>query len=58
VMSMTDELRESVLSGATALELKRAAINGGMVTLRQAGLVHVSRGLTTIEEVLRVTMSD
>ena len=58
VMPMTDALREQVLSGATALDLKRAAIQGGMSSLRQSGLVHVARGTTTIEEVLRVTMAD
>ncbi len=55
---MTDELREAVLSGATAIELKRTAIQTGMMTLRQSGLINVARGTTTIEEVLRVTMAD
>ncbi|MFN8544315.1 MAG: type IV-A pilus assembly ATPase PilB [Candidatus Binatia bacterium] len=58
VMPMGDALREQVLAGATAMDLKRAAIQIGMKTLRQSGLVHVARGTTTIEEVLRVTMSD
>ncbi len=58
VMPMTDGIREQVLSGATALDLKRAAIAEGMKTLRQSGLIHVARGSTTIEEVLRVTMAD
>jgi type IV pilus assembly protein PilB len=58
VMPLTDELREQILAGATALDLKRAAIQGGMKTLRQSGLTKVSEGLTTIEEILRVTMPD
>jgi type IV pilus assembly protein PilB len=58
VMPITDELRESILAGATALELKRTAIQGGMKTLRQSGLSKVAEGVTTLEEVLRVTMSD
>jgi type IV pilus assembly protein PilB len=58
VMPMSDGLREAVLSGATALDLKRTAVQTGMVSLRQAGLIHVARGTTTIEEVLRVTMAD
>jgi type IV pilus assembly protein PilB len=58
VMPMTDAVREQILAGATALDIKRTAIQGGMTTLRQSGLIHVARGTTTIEEVLRVTMSD
>jgi len=58
VMPMWDELREHVLSGATALDLKRAAVQLGMCSLRQSGLVHAARGTTTIEEVLRVTLAD
>ena len=58
VMPMTDEVREQVLAGATALDIKKTAIQGGMKTLRQSGLTKVAEGLTTLEEVLRVTMSD
>jgi type IV pilus assembly protein PilB len=58
VMPMSDEVREQVLAGATALDIKRTAIQTGMKTLRQSGLTKVAEGLTTVEEVLRVTMSD
>jgi type IV pilus assembly protein PilB len=58
VMPLTDALREQIISGGTAIELKRVAVQEGMATLRQAGLIHVARGTTTIEEVLRVTMAD
>ena len=58
VMPMTDELRESVLSGATGTELKKAAAQGGMKTLRQSGLTKCAEGMTTLEEILRVTMAD
>jgi type IV pilus assembly protein PilB len=58
VMPMTDELREQVLAGATSLDLKRAAIQAGMKTLRQSGLTKVAEGVTSLEEVLRVTMPD
>ena len=51
VMEVTDELRELVLVGASALELRRKAIEEGMITLRQSGLRKVSDGMTTIEEV-------
>jgi type IV pilus assembly protein PilB len=58
VMPMTEQLREQVLSGATALDLKRAAIQGGMKTLRQSGLTKLAEGVTSLEEVLRVSMAD
>ena len=58
VMPMSDEVREQILAGATALDLKRTAIQNGMKTLRQSGLSKVADGLTTLEEILRVTMAD
>ena len=56
VMDITDELRELVLVGASALELRRKAIEEGMITLRQSGLRKVREGMTTIEEVARETV--
>jgi len=56
VMDITDELRELVLVGASGLELRRKAIEEGMLTLRQSGLRKVKDGLTTIEEVARETV--
>jgi type IV pilus assembly protein PilB len=56
VMEVTDELRELVLVGASALELRRKAIDDGMITLRQSGLRKVKEGVTTIEEVARETV--
>jgi type IV pilus assembly protein PilB len=58
MMPMSDGIRELVLSGASAGELKRQAIDEGMKTLRQAGIEMVRQGVTTVEEVLRVTMND
>ncbi len=58
VMPISDGLREQIISGGTAIELKRVALQDGMASLRQSGLIHVARGTTTIEEVLRVTMAD
>lgn len=58
VMPMHEELKELVLNGASAGELKREAIRLGMKTLRQSGITKVKEGITTIEEVLRVTMAD
>jgi type IV pilus assembly protein PilB len=56
VMEITSELRELVLVGASALELRRTAIEEGMITLRGSGLQKVKDGVTSIEEVLRETV--
>jgi type IV pilus assembly protein PilB len=58
MMGMTDQLRELILSGASAIELKRQAIADGMKSLRQSGIEKVADGVTSIEEVMRVTMND
>jgi type IV pilus assembly protein PilB len=58
VMPITDALREQIISGGTAIDLKRVAVQEHMTSLRQSGLIHVARGTTTLEEVLRVTMAD
>jgi len=56
VMQVTDDVRELVLSGATALELRRKALEEGMISLRQSGLQKIKEGVTTIEEVVRETV--
>ncbi|MCL6482034.1 MAG: Flp pilus assembly complex ATPase component TadA, partial [Firmicutes bacterium] len=56
VMEITDELRELILVGASALELKKKAIEMGMITLRRSGLIKIKDGITTLEEVLRETV--
>jgi type IV pilus assembly protein PilB len=56
VMEVTDELRELILVGASALELKKKAVELGMITLRRSGLIKIAAGLTTMEEVLRETV--
>ncbi|MGK3962187.1 type IV-A pilus assembly ATPase PilB [Sorangium sp. So ce118] len=58
VMRFTDSLKEMVLQGASTAELKAAAIKGGMLTLRMSGIEKVLAGVTTTEEVGRVTMGD
>ncbi|MBN1610620.1 MAG: type IV-A pilus assembly ATPase PilB [Polyangiaceae bacterium] len=58
VMKFTDDLKEMVLQGASTAELKTAAIRKGMSTLRASGIRKVLEGVTTAEEVLRVTMAD
>jgi type IV pilus assembly protein PilB len=56
VMEINDELRELILVGASALELKKKAIEQGMITLRRSGLIKSALGLTTLEEVIRETV--
>jgi type IV pilus assembly protein PilB len=56
VMEVDDEIRELVLVGASALELKKKAIERGMITLRRSGLIKVALGQTTLEEVARETI--
>jgi type IV pilus assembly protein PilB len=56
VMEITDELRELILVGASALELKKKAIEMGMITLRRSGLIKVAAGMVPLEEVLRETV--
>jgi type IV pilus assembly protein PilB len=58
VMALKEELREFVLNGASALELKREAVRLGMKTLRQSALSKFAEGITTLGEVLRVSSSD
>jgi type IV pilus assembly protein PilB len=58
VMTANDILKEAILNGASAAELKQAAIRGGMKTLRQAAISKLVEGFTTMEEVGRVTAAD
>ena len=58
VMTLTDDLRRMILRGGSAGELKAAAMEKGMRTLRQAAVGKVRQGLTTVEEALRVTEPD
>jgi type IV pilus assembly protein PilB len=56
VMDVDDEVKELILLGSSGLELRKKAIERGMVSLRQSGLRKVKDGMTTIEEVLRETV--
>src|SRR5258705_8371064 len=56
VMEVDDELRELILVGASALELKKKAIERGMITLRRSGLIKAMNGTVTLEEVARETV--
>jgi type IV pilus assembly protein PilB len=56
VMEVDDEIRELILVGASAVELKKKAMERGMITLRRSGLIKIADGLTTLEEVARETI--
>jgi type IV pilus assembly protein PilB len=56
VMEISEQLRELVLVGASGIELRRKALDEGMLTLRQSGLCKIKEGLTSIEEVVRETV--
>ena len=52
-MVVTEDIRELILSGASAVELRRKALEEGMIGLRQSGLQKIRDGITTIDEVVR-----
>jgi type IV pilus assembly protein PilB len=56
VMEITDELRELIIIGASSIEIRRKAIELGMVSLRESGLCKLREGITTIEEVVKETV--
>jgi type IV pilus assembly protein PilB len=56
VMEINDDLRELILVGASALEIKKKALETGMITLRRSGLIKCALGQTTLEEVVRETV--
>ncbi|MGB4098108.1 MAG: type IV-A pilus assembly ATPase PilB [bacterium] len=55
VLTITDEIRELVLRGASAMEIRETAVALGMQTLRVSGLEKIKEGRTTVEEIVRVT---
>jgi type IV pilus assembly protein PilB len=58
VMPFTERLKEMVLQGCSTAELKVEMIRGGVKSLRMSGLAKVADGVTTIEEIVRVTAAD
>jgi type IV pilus assembly protein PilB len=58
VMDFTEPLRELVLQGASAVELKAEAIKQGMRTLRMSGITKICQGTSTVDEVGRITAAD
>jgi type IV pilus assembly protein PilB len=58
VMPMHEQVRELVLLGASAAEIKRESIRLGMITLRRSGINKMMQGVTTVEEVIRASAKD
>jgi len=58
VMPMDDRLRELTNKGASLADLQKAAVAGGMRTLQQSAIDKMLRGITALEEVLRVTVGE
>jgi type IV pilus assembly protein PilB len=57
VMQIDDDIRDLILAGGTAIDIKKKAIENGMITLRRSGLVKIKEGITTVEEVVRETVA-
>ena len=56
VMEITEGIRDLIMVGATAVEIRRKALEEGMLTLRMSGLEKIKTGVTTVEEVMRETV--
>ena len=57
-LPMRDEIKRLVIEGRSAMDIKHAAVDAGMITLRRCALLNAMRGRTTIEEALRVTLDE
>ncbi|WP_136525590.1 type IV-A pilus assembly ATPase PilB [Geomonas ferrireducens] len=58
VMPMLEPIKEMILNGANTAEIKRESMRLGIKTMRQSGLTKLIEGVTSFEEVLRVTVAD
>ncbi|MEQ8764900.1 MAG: ATPase, T2SS/T4P/T4SS family [Planctomycetota bacterium] len=57
-MPMTEKVKRLVVDGASAIDIKQAALEDGLLTLRRCGILSAIKGRTSMEEVLRVTLAD
>ena len=57
-LSVTPAIRRAIIEGKSAADIKEIALTEGMLTLRRVGLLNAARGLTSLEEVLRITIDD
>jgi len=58
MMELNETLRGLIMDGANAIELRKCAIKNGMKTLYHDGIMKALKGLTSVEEVMRVSMTD
>ncbi len=58
VMRIDDDIRDMILNRAQSREIKKKAVEKGMMTLRRSGLIKIKKGITSVEEVLRETVRD
>jgi type IV pilus assembly protein PilB len=58
VLLVNDKIREGILSGMNTGDIRKLAMHNGMVSLKQAGLIRVKEGLTSLEAALAVTGGD
>jgi type IV pilus assembly protein PilB len=58
ILTISEEMQELIFKGASSFEIKEKAIKSGMRTLRTDGLRKVLSGITTIDEIVRVTVAD
>jgi type II secretory ATPase GspE/PulE/Tfp pilus assembly ATPase PilB-like protein len=58
MIPVSQEIRELAIARSSGADIKRVAMQQGMSTLRQYGWDRVKEGLTTVEELLRVTQED
>ncbi|MFQ6038440.1 MAG: type IV-A pilus assembly ATPase PilB [Candidatus Aminicenantales bacterium] len=58
VIEITDDIKDLILSRAQSKDIKRKAMENGMITLRRSGLIKIKDGITSVEEVLRETVKD
>ena len=56
VMQIDDDIRELILSGGTAIDIRKKAVENGMITLRRSGLIKIMNGVTSVDEVARETV--
>ena len=57
-LEMNNDLRRIIIGGGSDIDIRRVALQTGMISLRRAGLLNVMRGVSTVDEVLRNTVGD
>jgi type IV pilus assembly protein PilB len=57
-LPVSEAVKRMIIDGNSALEIRHKALEEGMISLRRAALLNAARGNTSVEEVLRVTLSE